>query len=282
MPTSVTPLRLTFGGGGSDLHNGQGICLSATIDKTITVTVTPTWSDTYTLHYSSFEKVRHAEDIQHRIIRRIFTEQGVEPGIQLSSVGEIPAGTGLGSSGSFTVGVLRALLPDASRSQLADLACEYDIGQQDQWSAIWGGTNVYDFAEGVIRPVLTPLTASDFALYYTGMHHDAAQLLTGPAKDETTARHQVLHAVTALEDGDLDELGAQFTSQWVHKYHACPSREHRQIDTWIGLGITQGAHGGKLIGAGNGGFILFAGDPGHIDGLTRTPFQFTDVGTRCV
>ena len=282
MPTSVTPLRLTFGGGGSDLHNGEGICLSATIDKHITVTVTPTWSDTYTLHYSSFEKVTDAHAIQHRILRRILVDQMVRPGIQISSIGEIPAGTGLGSSGAFTVGTLRALLPDASRAVLADLACEYDVGQQDQWSAIYGGINVYDFAEGIIRPVWTSLTSDDFSLYYTGLHHDAAALLTGPAKPYDVAQSQVFHAVTALEDDDIAELGYQFSSQWKHKLAACPSHEHQMIDTWIDKGVNNGAYGGKLVGAGNGGFILFAGDAGIIPGLARTPFQFTDQGTRCV
>lgn len=282
MTTSITPLRLTFGGGGSDLTHQRGICLSATINKYVTVTVTPTWSDSYTLHYSQFEKVTDPTQIAHRIIRKIICGQKVAPGIQVSSIGEIPAGTGLGSSGAFTIGLLRALHPYAHRAQLVEWACDYDLGQQDQWSAAYGGWNVFDFAEGVVRPINTTLTADDFTLCYTGLHHDAAQLLTGPAKPMDVAQAEVLHAVTAIEDGDLAELGYQFTSQWKHKYAACPSAEHHLIDGWIEAGINNGAYGGKLIGAGNGGFILFAGDPGLVDGLLRTPFEFTDEGTRCV
>jgi D-glycero-alpha-D-manno-heptose-7-phosphate kinase len=277
--TSVTPLRLTFGGGGSDLTAGQGVCLSWTIDKYVTVSVTPTWSDTYTLHYSQFEKVTDPAKIQHRLLRRILAAH--PPGIQVSSISEIPAGTGLGSSGAFTVGVLRALYPTLTRPQLVDMACEYDIGQQDQWSAVYGGLNVYDFAEGVIRPVRTSLSADDFSLYYTGLRHDSAALLSGPAKPFDTARQQVAVMTQAVEGGDLQEVGACFAVQWATKFLACPSEEHHRIGEWISEGCRHGAFGGKLVGAGNGGFILFAGDAGHIPGLTRTPFAFTDQGTRC-
>jgi D-glycero-alpha-D-manno-heptose-7-phosphate kinase len=277
--TSVTPLRLTFGGGGSDLTAGQGVCLSWTIDKYVTVSVTPTWSDTYTLHYSQFEKVTDPAKIQHRLLRRILAAH--PPGIQVSSISEIPAGTGLGSSGAFTVGVLRALYPTLTRPQLVDMACEYDIGQQDQWSAVYGGLNVYDFAEGVIRPVRTSLSADDFSLYYTGLRHNSADLLTGPAKTFDLAQAQVAGMVDVLEKNDIEVIGWMLSQQWAHKHEACPSTEHHMVHKLLQEGIVNGAYGGKLVGAGNGGFILFAGDAGTIPGLTRTPFAFTDQGTRC-
>lgn len=281
MPTSITPLRITLGGGGSDLITGEGICFSATINKTITVSVSSTFDPVYVLHYSQSETVETVDQIQHRLLRAILERFNFPPGIQISTIGEIPAGTGLGSSGAFTAGVIRALFPTATRTQLIQWACELDIGQQDQWSAIHGGLNIYDFAEGVIRPVHTTLTAADFSLYYTGVKHDAAEILTGPSKPFTYAREEVAKSVTAFENNDLNKLGLVFIDQWIHKFETNPSETHGRINDMILKGVEHGAFGGKLIGAGHGGFILFAGDAGDI-GLTRVPFAFTDIGTRCV
>jgi D-glycero-alpha-D-manno-heptose-7-phosphate kinase len=285
MTTTTAPLRLTFGGGGSDLVNGTGLCLSATINHAVTVTVTPTWDPVYRLHYSEIEEAAKLVGIRHRIIRRTLEKFSVRPGIQIISVAEIPAGTGLGSSGAFTVALLKALQPSATRTQLASWACELDAGQQDQWSATYGGLNVYDFAARTVRPIQTSLTAIHFALYYTNMRHDSATLLTGPGKTPAVAEQEVRDTIHAFEDDDLHLLGFEMTSQWHHKLVACPSREHRVIDTWINAGITAGAYGGKLIGAGNGGFVLFATDTNLDDimhPLRRIPFEFVDEGVRCV
>jgi D-glycero-alpha-D-manno-heptose-7-phosphate kinase len=285
--TTRTPLRLTFGGGGSDLTNGSGVCLAATINHSITITVAPAWDPVYILHYSQNEREVHVGGIQHRIIRRVFQHFGIQPGIQVSSIAEIPAGTGLGSSGAFTVGLLKALFPSASPLQLAMWASELDIGQQDQWSASFGGFNVYDFGLRTVQPIETALTAANFALYYTGMRHDSAQLLSGTTKSLPTALSQIDNMVDALAANDLPLVGALLEGQWGKKKMACPSREHQLVGGWIASGNLAGAHGGKLIGAGNGGFILFATEV-DIDetmcrmGLRRIPFEFTWDGTRCV
>jgi D-glycero-alpha-D-manno-heptose-7-phosphate kinase len=284
MTTSLTPLRLTFGGGGSDLTLHRGTCITSTISHHIRVTVTPCWDPVYRLHYSHFEEARRPTQIEHRIIRRAVELFDIPPGIEITSTSVIPGGTGLGNSGAFTVGLLRALHPTATRHQLAEWACQLDIGQQDQWAAVWGGWTIFDFGEGILRPFTTPLTADDFCLYYTGLHHNSAQILTGPGKVLAEAENEIAVMVPLLEQGDLASIGLQFQYQWNRKLSRCPSVEHQQIDRWITQGIQAGAYGGKLIGAGNGGFILFAGpvdDDAMID-LTRLPFQFTDEGTRCV
>lgn len=278
MITTRTPLRITLGGGGSDLETGQGICLAATIDKYVTVTVSESWDDDYLLHYSQTERVRHVDEIRHRIIRDVFKALDVPPGIQVSSHADVPAGTGLGNSGAFTVGLLKALRPEWSRRQLADMAVELDIGQQDQWSAVFGGTNVYDFDAGTIFPVETAL---EFELYYTGIKRDAAEILTGPPKPVTVAREQVREMVDGLENDDAGFVGALLHEQWLAKYKESPTPEHDAIDAWIQEGRMNGASGGKLVGAGGGGFILFLGEPAGLYGR-RLSIALTHEGSRCL
>ena len=289
MTTVRAPLRVTFGGGGSDLDVGQGVCLSATIDKYVTLTVAPHWEPEYVLHYAQSERWDHADQIQHRIFRSVLTGLRVQPGIQISSMSDVPGGTGLGNSGAFTVALIHALRPEISHPELAALACTYDIGQQDQWSAVYGGLNIYDFAEGVIRPVHTPLTERDFALYYTGLRHDSADILTGPPKEFGIAQKQVARMVTHLEAGDAQAVGRCFTAQWDYKLQGQPSRTHQLINQQIRAGLQSGAYGGKLVGAGDGGFLLFAvHDQTSLAqamtdiGLRRLPFHFTWEGARCV
>ncbi len=278
--TTRTPLRITLGGGGSDLEPGNGICLAATIDKYVTVTVSESWDDDYLLHYSQTERVQHVDDIQHRIIRDVFRKLDIGPGIQVSSIADVPAGTGLGNSGAFTVGLIKALRPDWSPLAIAKLACELDIGQQDQWSAAFGGCNVYGFGGGSVRPVETNL-GDKFELYYTGIRHDAAKVLTGPPKTLRTAIDQINEMVKGIEADDLGFVGCLLHEQWIAKYKQAPTPVHDTIDGWIQQGRWNGASGGKLIGAGDGGFILFLGEPAGLP-LRRLPIKLTHEGSRCV
>lgn len=285
MITTRTPLRITLGGGGSDLEHRQGICLAATIDKYVTVTVSENWDDTYLLHYSETECVKSVDDIRHRIFRDVFRALNVPPGIQVSSIADVPAGTGLGNSGAFTVGLIKALRPDWSPLRVAKLACELDIGQQDQWSAAFGGCNVYGFGGGSVRPVETNLGDS-LALYYTGLRHDAAKVLTGPPKTLRLAIDQINPMVAALEQNDVDAVGELFSEQWQAKFEASPTPTHAQVDEWI----RKAGRPGKLVGAGDGGFILFAANEMDATlystmkrcGLWRMEFRLTHEGSRCV
>jgi D-glycero-alpha-D-manno-heptose-7-phosphate kinase len=288
MTVTKTPLRITLGGGGSDLNPGEGICLSATISASVVITVKPHWDPLYLLHYSQTECWEHADQIQHRIFRDVFKRLSVPPGVEVSSLAEVPGGTGLGNSGAFTVGLLKALDPSLSRPALCDLACQLDIGQQDQWSAVYGGMNAFDFDQGTICPVDTP-HRDCFALYYTGLKHDSASILTGPPKDVDLAREQVMVMVRALMDGDVNDIGEELNRQWITKLDTSPSLTHLRIDKVIQEGIEAGATGGKLVGAGDGGFVLFATED-HVRlgarmdrlGLRQLPFCLTEEGSRCV
>lgn len=292
MITTRTPLRITLGGGGSDLVAGHGICLAATIDKYVTVTVSENWDDDYLLHYSQTERVKSVDDIQHRIIRDVFRKLDVPSGIQVSSHADVPAGTGLGNSGAFTVGLIKALRPELSPLAVAKLACELDIGQQDQWSAAFGGCNVYGFGGGSVRPVETTIGDS-LALYYTGMKHDAATVLTGPPKPLRTAIDQINPMLDALEQDDAELVGRNLTEQWTQKYETANTEAHWRINDVIRMGIDSGAYGGKLVGAGDGGFVLFAVYPDTYEaesldanmketGHRPLPFKLTHEGSRCV
>lgn len=278
MITVRAPLRITFGGGGSDLAPA-GVCLAASIDKYVTVTVAECFDDTYTLHYSDAECVRQPSGIRHRILRQVLTALEVPPGLQVATSADLPAGTGLGSSGVFTVALLKALRPHLSRLELARLACRFDTGQQDQWSAVWGGANVYDFAVESVRPVVVP---ERFRLYYTGLKHDAAEVLTGTIVTRADAFAQVQRMTDALMAGDPYRIGDCLTAQWAAKLIRQPSGIHRQVDRLIREGISQGAYGGKLVGAGDGGFVLFATDEPLDLGLREVPVRFDHEGVRCM
>lgn len=281
MLISRTPLRITLGGGGTDLTNGSGYCITAAIDRHITIAVNNPFTNEYILRYSAIERVKSVENISHRIIRDCLQHCATPPGIEISSMADIPSGTGLGSSGAFTVGLLRALLPDASRPELAQIACQLDIGQQDQHSAVYGGVHAYDFAARTLRPIHTNLDQY-LQLFYTGVRRET--LLHPPmAVDPDVARIQADAALAALEGNDPHLLGACLTEQWQSKLAVQPSDFHRSMDRALNSCRAMGALGGKLVGAGNGGFLLIVGDldPKTMarSGLTHVPFSFAREGT---
>ncbi len=161
-----------------------------------------------------------------------------------------------------------------------------DIGQQDQWSAVYGGVNVFDFRTNAIRPIETTID-SHLELYYTGIKHDAGAVLTGQHVQRRQAVNQAAVAVKALEANDPHLLGTCLNDQWLTKFKRAPTRCHQLINGWIKTGVEAGAYGGKLIGAGDGGFILFATDtplakPMKELGLRHVPFKFSHEGARCM
>ncbi len=276
MRVSKTPLRITLGGGGSDLQPG-GLCIAAAIDKYVTITATPAFEDAYILRYSELERAESLEDIRHGLLRACLSATNTRSGIEVASTSDIPSGTGLGSSGAFSVGVLKALAPGLSKPALADLACQVDTGQQDQWAAVYGGVNVFDFAAKSIRPIATNIDRH-LVLFYTGIRrHPAGR---SPAKPKP--RDAVNLEIAALEHDDPDRLGYCLTQHWETKLCQNRTIEHEQFDRMIQMGIKAGAYGGKLIGAGGGGFLLFAvDDPDGFTfdrGLRRVPFRFDQDG----
>jgi D-glycero-alpha-D-manno-heptose-7-phosphate kinase len=278
MITTRTPLRVTLGGGGSDLVDGEGICIAATIDRYVTITVADEWTGEYVLHYSESERAQERHQIKHRILRETFERHDVGP-CQVSSLADVPGGTGLGNSGAFTVGLLKALHPEWSRPRLAREAVVLDIGQQDQWSAVYGGLNIYDFSAGTIQPLSTSLR---FVLLDTGKKHDSAEILTGPGKHPALARGQVKRMAAALEANDAEAVGEELAEQWATKLNGAPTSAHLAIDRTIRYGRSRGYLGGKLVGAGGGGFILFV-DPVN-DGRHEYPWidiSLTSEGSSC-
>ncbi len=281
MRVSRTPLRITLGGGGTDLVNGEGYCVAAAINHFVTIAVNDPFTDDYLLKYSSIERVKSVDEIQHRLIREVLHATNTGPGIEISSMADIPSGTGLGSSGAFTVGLLRALAPpETSRAALAELACKIDTGQQDQWAATYGGVHAYDFAAKTLRPIDTQLD-DHLQLFFTGVGRVSAPVAVDPVR----ARLQADYAVRALEDNDPELLGACLTEQWETKLRLQRSEFHESMNRVIRSAKKLGAYGGKLIGAGGGGFVLFAGKVDPIPmgrmGLVEVPFRFEQQGT-CV
>lgn len=287
-----TPLRISLGGGGTDLpsyyrENGGGFLVAAAISKYIYVSVHDNFEPEFLLKYSKIEKALTIQDIEHPMIRealKLFTPSRF---LEISSQADIPAGTGLGSSGTFSVGLLHALSADSHQSMsqeaLAELACRLEIevlkepvGKQDQYIASLGGLRGIEFRpDGTVASESIALDQASrvdleerLLLFYTGVRRSAGEELAAldsgvSVKDKgMTSNLDAVKALgreslRALELGDWDRLGRLFTQQWRAKYERSPSAIHKQIDQWIESGISSGALGGKLVGAGGGGFLLF-------------------------
>jgi D-glycero-alpha-D-manno-heptose-7-phosphate kinase len=315
-----TPLRLSLGGGGTDLpsyyeHHG-GMVIAAAIDKYVFVAMNRTFTDDYFLKYSSLERVTSSADIEHPIVREAFEGHKVEPAVEMVSVADIPSGTGLGSSGSFTVGLLRAIYAyqrsHATPSILAEEACSIEIdklgrpvGKQDQYIAAFGGFTCFYFEPGgqvSIAPLqLTSDTLHDLEehllMFFTGYSRDAEHMLEDQksrSERGDSAMIDSLHFVkevglsskNCLETGDTEQFAFLMHEHWMRKRERSQGMTNDQIDKWYQLGMGHGALGGKLVGAGAGGFLLFyAKDPTLLrramqgEGLTEVRFQFDHDGS---
>ncbi len=262
--------------------------------------------DDLIVKYSLLERVRDAQHVQHPIVREALCLLGISGrGLEICSHADIPAGTGLGSSSSFTVALLTALhayrRQSRSPQQLAEEACrieiealEQPIGKQDQYIAAFGGIKVLSFyQDGVVSPVGLNLRADTFAdlednllLFFTGQTRRAAEILGNTSMpDDESARWVAGNAADALEDGDLRGFACQMNEQWAAKNQRMPAGA--DIQQWHVLGLANGALGGKLVGAGGGGFLLFyAEDKRSLRcamteaGLPEVRFRFDFDGAR--
>lgn len=292
MIISRTPLRISLGGGGTDLpsyyeNNNGGFLVAAAITKYVYVSVHQNFVDKFWLKYSKFEDVSQIDDIQHPLIREALKFAKVSEYLEISSQADIPAGTGLGSSGTFAVGLLKALHASkhefASNTQIADAACHLEIdilgepvGKQDQYIAALGGLTSLEFLpDGSVKPQSLRMDKShrhdleeSLMLFFTGIKRSASQELSALDKGASlrdSGMQQNLNDVKALgyesaatlETGNLARFGELMTRQWELKFSRSPSKVHSEIDSWIQAGIKSGAAGGKLVGAGGGGFLLF-------------------------
>lgn len=285
MRISKTPLRITLGGGGTDLGTG-GTCINAAINMYTYVAVNDIWDDVYSLHYSDHERTVHVSDIRHNLFRRVFERLEVKPGIEVTTMSDVPSSSGLGSSGSFTVGLLKALQPDLHARELAMTASELDTGMQDQHAAAYGGLNVWRFGGHGHRDYSQQRTQLDvpswffhLALYDTGLRRNAQEALTVTKRpDPNVLRAQVANMRAGLENPT--KFSDCLNEQWAEKLKAAPTPVHLYVDHQIRQLRRDGAWGAKLIGAGEGGFILTFSQDVVASPLRRYPIQIDTEGSR--
>ena len=286
-----TPLRISIGGGGTDLpsyYRRRGGCvISAAINKYVYLAINTTFTPDYLLKYSEHERVDRIEEICHSLIREVLTHYEVGPGIEIVSVADIPAGTGLGSSGSFTVGLIRALHAyrhhHLSTRSLAEAACHIEIerlgdpvGKQDQYIAAFGGITRFEFrpddSVGVEPLSVSAETLADLEehllLFFTGYSRSATSILAD--QKQRLERNDAAMIANldyvddlgkrigaALESGDTLQFASLMDEHWQRKRQRSRHITSDEIDSWYALARENGALGGKLVGAGAGGFLLF-------------------------
>lgn len=317
-----SPLRVTFGGGGTDVpsyyREHGGFLIAAAIDRYVFVTVMRPFTSGIFLKYSRLEHVETIEEIQHPIIREALRMMDIQtPQIEITALADIPAGTGLGSSGSFTTALLKALSNFCRRllhpDELAEMACDLEInrlkepiGKQDQYIAAYGGITCFKFHPDD-RVEAFPLRVSaetvhdledNLLLFFTGYSRSASKILedqvvrTRQSDDEMLANlHLVkdlgLRSKQALEEGNTILFGQLMHEHWQHKKRRSGGMSNPQIDQWYEIAMKSGAVGGKLVGAGGGGFLmLYAEDHKRLrramtcEGLEEVRFRFDFQGTK--
>jgi D-glycero-alpha-D-manno-heptose-7-phosphate kinase len=286
-----TPLRISIGGGGTDLPSYYerfgGFVISAAINKYIYITINRTFHPGYVLKYSRYEHAADYDAIQHPLLRETLRLMSIPPQIEVVSIADVPAGTGLGSSGTFTVGLLHALHAFSRRPVSAEmLASEaFDIevnrlgeavGKQDHYIAAYGGLMCQDYkADGTV--VVTPLKIGEdvtrdlsehLMLFFTGYSRDASAVLKDQKQRSETGDQDILsnlHFVKQLgieirrrlENGDAAGFAELMHEHWLHKKKRSVGISSETINDLYDHGRLHGALGGKLVGAGGGGFLLF-------------------------
>lgn len=292
MIISRSPLRVSLGGGGTDLpsyyREHEGFLIAGAINKYVFVTVMRPFTEGIFLKYSQLESVKKISDVKHPIIREALAMQGLQtPQIEITTLADIPAGTGLGSSGSFTTALLKALYAHRRKmllpQELAEMACHIEIdrlkepiGKQDQYIAAFGGVTAFTFhkddtvsAEPVRASFETLMELEDrLLLFFTGFSSSASMLLKDQherSKKQDEEMLANLHYVkelgykskALLESGDIFTFGKLMHEHWEHKKARSKGMSNGEIDAWYELGMNNGAVGGKLVGAGGRGFLMF-------------------------
>ena len=319
-----SPLRITLGGGGTDLpsyyRGHEGFLVAAAIDKSVYVTVTRPFTPGIYLKYSALERVASVDHVRHPILREALALQELRtPQIEITTLADIPAGTGLGSSGSFTTALLKALHAHRRKlihpRELAELACHLEIdrlhepiGKQDQYIAAYGGLTCFTFHKDdrvTVEPLLVSMDTmfdleDNLLLFFTGFSRSAAGILQDQQVRSQSCEEEMLrnlHYVkelghrsrAALECGDLTRFGELMHEHWEHKKRRSGKMSNGQIDEWYQLARRNGAVGGKLVGAGGGGFLMFYARDRNLlrhamtsAGLEEVRFKFDFEGTKLI
>jgi D-glycero-alpha-D-manno-heptose-7-phosphate kinase len=315
-----TPFRISFAGGGSDLEAcysvQPGAVLCTAIDKYMYVAVKEHFGSDFRVSYSRTEFAASVDAIQHPIVRECLKLVGAPSPLEIVSMADLPAHAGMGSSSSFTVGLLHALHANAGKlrtaEQLARDAChieidrlEEPIGKQDQYIAAYGGLQFLQFnPDGTVfvEPVICPEATSReltrrLLVFFTGLTRPAREVLErqrNNTPNHLPALREMSSIARAMRDllangGDLSEFGRLLHSAWEAKKGLESSITNHDIDDIYARGLRAGALGGKLLGAGNGGFVLFFCEPERqaalreeLAGLTEVPVAMEPEGSRIV
>ena len=320
-----TPFRLTLGGGGTDLpsfyREHGGFILAVGIDKYMFLSVNaPILEEKIRVCYKKTELVDHVDDVQHTLAREALRRFGLTSGIEIVSIADIPAGTGLGSSSCYLVGLLNALHSlmqgQVTTQQLAEEACHIElevlkkpIGKQDQYMAAFGGLTALTISPDgsvaverlQIEPELLEELENNILLFYTGTTRDTAAMLS--QQDGATRRKEstVVNSLQEIKDigleirdtlikGNLRRFGELMDVHWQSKKRLSLGVTNRQIDDWYELGKRNGAIGGKISGAGGGGFLMLYCEDGKAGvrqamrkaGLRELNFRFEFEGSKVV
>jgi len=322
MVITRSPLRITLGGGGTDLpsyyRQHGGFLIAAAINKYVYVTVMRPFSPGIYLKYSQLERVDQVDEVQHPILREAIRMLDFRtPQVEITTLADIPAGTGLGSSGSFTTALLKALYTHRRRllhpNELAELACEIEIdrlkepvGKQDQYIAAYGGITCFEFLPNdsvEARPLSISMDTlfdleDNLLLFFTGFSRRAGTILKDQKVRTLQSDQEMLNNLhyvkelgvrsqKALETGNTGLFAELLHEHWQHKKRRSGGMSNPHIDEWYELGRANGALGGKLVGAGGGGFLMFyAEDRRRLRhamaeaGLEEVRFSFDFEGTK--
>jgi D-glycero-alpha-D-manno-heptose-7-phosphate kinase len=319
-----SPLRITLGGGGTDLpsyyRKHSGFLIAASIDKYVYITLHQTFGQELILKYSKLEHVRAVDEVQHPIIREALRLIQIDdPHLEITSMADIPAGTGLGSSGSFTTALLKALHAYKRHlvhpQELAREACHIElellggpIGKQDQYIAAYGGLTCFRFLPNdeveawplkIDAETLYNLE-DNLLLFFTGFSRPAARVLSEQDEQSKANNPDMIHNLhfikelghesqEALESADLARFAAIMDRHWQHKKQRSRDMTNPQVDAWYELARANGALGGKMVGAGSGGFLMFYCEEKarlrnamRQAGLTEVRFRFDFEGTKVI
>lgn len=319
-----SPLRISLGGGGTDLpsyyQEHGGFLIAAAIDKYVYITLHQAFAEEIIVKYSRLERVNHVDHIEHPIVREALKYIAAQTTrLEITSMADIPAGTGLGSSGSFTTALIKALHTLQKNPihpcELAEQACHIEInllrepiGKQDQYIAAYGGITCFNFSPNH-QVTVSPLNIGQDTLYnlednlllfFTGYSRAASSILQeqdtkSRSKDQDMIDN--LHFIkdlgyqskVALEKGLLNDFAELMNVHWDYKKRRSPHMSNIQIDEWYQLALQNGAIGGKMIGAGGGGFLLFYTEDKirlraamRKAGLQEVRFRFDFSGTQVI
>jgi D-glycero-alpha-D-manno-heptose-7-phosphate kinase len=321
MIISRTPLRMSFVGGGSDLpsyyRRHGGAVVSTAIDKYVYVTVNQKFDSGIRIAYSQTEEVDSLDRIEHPLVKAALQLAGLTGGIEITTVADIPSrGTGLGSSSSFAVGLLNVLAAFQGRHMSSDELgaagsrieidiCREPVGKQDSYAAAFGGLNLLEFRPDdsvlvspvILRPEVREALQKRIIVFYTGITRSATGILaeqsSNVASDADTQRTlgRMVELAYVLRDelhrGTLDSFGAILHENWMMKRTLASGVSTGDIDAWYESGRSHGALGGKILGAGSGGFLMFYADEDRhaeieraLAPLRRVYFKFESLGSR--